>query len=439
MTARSEILMPGQELAISDTLDPMPLEVFVNDQASVKAALGWGLKVQDPIIKKLSGTTVSVRSEASSLVVFQKYIFPADTTLGLVIRNNADIDKNTKKLLLTSKQVLESARDENSARILHANVVSVANATYETKQRRNITSKIIGVIGGIALFGGLSLANDAMRLVAYQTNPVMFTVVSAGFIGSGLVGGVLRTRKLKSIKQSMIESSENPDSRSDAEELFGKLKQLLEKSMEPHDTKSTQPDDVIVLGQGYEMNFEDVERRLKQPGGPDYDDYKAVIEDLQMSLRPARGKSKAEEYSYVPASIIKNMLTESRGGVWGNEFEACVRALGVAQVELSSRGVELRGLPSTARTAPGISRDEREKKLKRQIDALENTIELNMLRIYRLNAAYTESRMASTEDVPDPYVAYSEPKGVIGRSETDPPEPNDGEWPLLKNNRPHQT
>lgn len=436
MSAEGMFILPGQGQEQDVTIDSRPLSELVKDATSVQAALEWGLQVSSPAIEKMRYSLfLNAPNETGSLLLLNGF----DREVGnhtLVIRQ-AD-NTLTGALLATCRDVRDSAEHNYQARKSYQNNVSGINQGYNDERRRNRRSKTVYSLGGAALLGGVPLLNNAINVVAFQADPLIALAGAGVAVLGGVASGIRRALRLNSSEQSELLNISNPEMPGGAEKLFETLLPTFEEAAKQYSADDHMKNDIVLLANSYTMNFKNVRTMLDKSGGPEYDDYKAVLKDLQANA-PRYSRKPATEYIYMPTRIISDMLMKSQGALWSEEFAENLRKIEDAQRAIEERKNVLTRLSLTVKQAPGIDGESGKSHYKKDIVHLEDVIELSMLRLFKLNASYVESQtMLLAGHVTSPY-SESEPETVSKSSEPSgivPAAVGGTTWPLLQNGLP---
>lgn len=428
-----------------------PIEELIAERDDVSAALEWGFETKDPTVEKLHIALMTSPKEAGRLLVLTPQYKPG-TDHAVVIRETS-YDENVLNVLKSAQAVHLKANTNWFNRAVYDETIAISKGIQRGNQGRAVAKNTVYSIGDAALLGGAPLANNVLQLVAYQAD-FMTAAGAAGLgLGVGVVKGIHEALRLHGKHQDQLKKVINPAIPVDAEALFKRLLPLFEQAARLIDGNETSPTDVKVLDRVYTMDFDHVEEMLKKEGGPKYSDYEAVLHDLKVQAKatmdrsryPARHEEKPKKFDFNPAQLVGQMVVESKGEVWTDTFVGRVSDVYDAQKALEEKRQALEALRADTNRTPGTGGKKREESLEEDAKRLEDTIDLRMLQLFKLNAERIKVEVAEQmPEVTDPY----EDKDALETS-GEPKEPSRAEqpanpyvagedWPLLGQEKPEK-
>ncbi len=435
MSGYGESILPGQELELSRKGGLQPHSELVGDAASVRAALERGYEIKAPVMSRL-GEGFFYRG----LKQFGSLIIREGKEYGDVEIRQIHVGEDAATLLQTVNNEYSNASQNKLIRATHPNNVANALENHRSDQLESGKRNFIQTVGSAGVLGGLPFINNLLQIIPYQTDPLLLLAAASGSVVLGVCKAISQGIQLRDEHQAHLRNLAYPEVPANARELFQWLTPLLDEVAVALDSAPL-PGDITVSNRAIVINFKNVAKMLKRAGGPDFEDYKEILSDLRDTAKRIGYESNPQTHSIKPAEVIKDMLVKSEGELWSEEFAERIRALSAAQASLKQNEKALKNLSATIRDAPGIDGKAKKSILNKNKAKLEDTVELCMLQIFKLNALHNEAKAAHTvTEVADPYVIPDILEEELKSEGVEPENPDSTPqnlgWLVMQNGKP---
>lgn len=452
----------------------IPYDQLIADTSAVQDAIEWGMDREVPVINDLWSAVY--HEHAGGWI--RKGGVIIRTTLGgeqdIVIRES-EASPEIETLRESVNRVLSAAMREHDTRHNYDRNIGYAKSDHGKNQKRNgIGTGILSTIGSAAIGYSAPMLNEVVRIVAYQPNPF---IVAGGAALTGAIMGAGRAAKIYQNYRTEVKRTENPALAPRGEEIFQQLTPAMKVLTETYDPE-VHLGDILLQNKTYEMDLKQVKKLLKEPGGPEPDEFEAVLEDLEKNAskeklskkgrrfvresldqtveaysamyefgidirtkdRGAEADDKEKKgryYTYNPAELVKQMITDTNGEIWSEDFSERARSIAVAQAAVDEKQAGTKKVKELTGNVIGADDEEHVSGLKLDIENLKKTIDLEVLRLLKLRAQYAANKASTTSATPinDPYaepamISLASTAGAPQQLEAHPWDFSEG-WPLM--------